>query len=1365
MTGEFQSIEHPGSFIKSQVIPAEMTITQAAKHIGVGRSTLSNLLNAKARLSSRMATKIEKEFNTSACDLLAMQCAFDVAIGVSTANTAPVRTFVPPFAAPKANDIESWANTMQARETLPVLLRQLVHSTCDGLHEVDFPGYGNSQRHGWDGKTGTDIGNPWIPTGKSGWEFSTEKGIGQKASNDFAKSVKATPKKQRMEMTFIFVTPRKWPGKETWKNTQAAKNHWKDVKVFDSSDLEQWLEQSIPAQVWFKNECREEYEGTRSLEHCWTKWNAVCNPKFTLDFFKEAVNDSDDKLLDYLRNPQSNRIFRIAADSIPEGLAFIYAALSGDDPDLPEIHDRIVVFNKPGPLAKLASKNSQFIPVITNRNIEVEISESGLQIAAISIVTHSIPITDPDITLYPLSGPSFRKALENMGLEDDAISQLKHESGCSLTVLRRRLAPENHALRTPEWSIHKDLRHLVFPFMLVGTWESSNEVDQSILCSLMGLDKYADVERKFNDLSLIESTPVWSSGSFQGVISKIDTLYAIHNTVTGNDLKRFYKVADLVLSERDPALDLPVEDRWAADIYGKTRDTSSALRKGIADSLVLLAVHGEKLFKSRLNINTQHEADHLVRKLLKNMDNDTVETQSDVFQYYAEAAPEEFLNMIESDFQKKDPALQVLMRPAGKSFFSENPEIGLLWALDLLAWSPDLLYRVVEILVQINNLEPMNQGNSAMQSLLSIFRSWKPQTSASIEKRIAIFDQLVKNHPDIAWMIGHCQYNRRSGMAFNGIKPRWRDYAFDSGRIVDRKESYEFEKHCVRTALSWPNITEEKLSDLIDSLELFDNDYQTWVWERVFEWTKTPTATDQERSSLRNKICTEINLNARRMISKGVPKTDVDAKINQAKDIYDILKPSDIVLKHVWLFTIGRIQNSWDDIDKDPYDFDTRDQHIDKQRKSAIKEIIITEGIPGIIRLASLSETPYIVGNTLAKILNIEPEQLVFMEQLVFDSKFLTNWNLQSLSRGFLSILNTGQLVTLIDRLKTKMRDEKFIQMLCLCPFRREIWNAVENSSEEVNKSYWGKVPAIWSRQSKEELRYAVTQLIKVNRGLEALKLVDLDLKSIESVQIYEILKILPESNEVKKDPSSIDCHSIREALNLLNYRGEIERKNMIDLEFLYLGILQYDFGGIPNMEAEINEDPSLFCEAVSIACKSENEHHDKKLTDEEKQAIKNTYLFFEALHSIPGLDIGDSNKTTEKQKLKEWITSARQISDITGHRKGLDYKIGKLLAHAPSAEDGNWPCEPICKVINDMYSPELEHGFTIGCYNIRGTFIIGEGSHHEHELVAQYESWAKVCELDYPRMASVLRKMVKRYQGEADWQDTQTILHKRMYN
>ena len=75
-------------------------------------------------------------------------------------------------------------------------------------------------------------------------------------------------------------------------------------------------------------------------------------------------------------------------------------------------------------------------------------------------------------------------------------------------------------------------------------------------------------------------------------------------------------LAEYVLSEADPALELPEDDRWAAGIYGRVRDHSAALREGICETLVILSVHGNNLFKDRLGIDVDARVARLIERLL-----------------------------------------------------------------------------------------------------------------------------------------------------------------------------------------------------------------------------------------------------------------------------------------------------------------------------------------------------------------------------------------------------------------------------------------------------------------------------------------------------------------------------------------------------------------------------------------------------------------------------------------------------------------------------------------------------------------------------------------------------------------------------
>ena len=82
--------------------------------------------------------------------------------------------------------IESWADRIDARSLLSVLLRKLVHSTGRDLHQVDFPGYDNAQDRGPDGVVKSGAPNPWIPEGVSYWEFGTNKNPHGKAETDYS---------------------------------------------------------------------------------------------------------------------------------------------------------------------------------------------------------------------------------------------------------------------------------------------------------------------------------------------------------------------------------------------------------------------------------------------------------------------------------------------------------------------------------------------------------------------------------------------------------------------------------------------------------------------------------------------------------------------------------------------------------------------------------------------------------------------------------------------------------------------------------------------------------------------------------------------------------------------------------------------------------------------------------------------------------------------------------------------------------------------------------------------------------------------------------------------------------------------------
>jgi addiction module HigA family antidote len=86
---------HPGGFVKSEIFePLGLSVTDAARALGVTRPALSALLNQRASLSPEMAIRIEKAFGVSMETLMRMQNSFDIAVARKRESDIIVERFV-----------------------------------------------------------------------------------------------------------------------------------------------------------------------------------------------------------------------------------------------------------------------------------------------------------------------------------------------------------------------------------------------------------------------------------------------------------------------------------------------------------------------------------------------------------------------------------------------------------------------------------------------------------------------------------------------------------------------------------------------------------------------------------------------------------------------------------------------------------------------------------------------------------------------------------------------------------------------------------------------------------------------------------------------------------------------------------------------------------------------------------------------------------------------------------------------------------------------------------------------------------------------------------------------------------------------
>ena len=97
---------HPGRLIRSVCLDAfGLSVTEAARRLGVTRQALNNVVNGRAAISPEMAIRLDKAFGGGAENWLLRQVAFDLRqarMKSDELRVDPMDRRLPPIAAPRA---------------------------------------------------------------------------------------------------------------------------------------------------------------------------------------------------------------------------------------------------------------------------------------------------------------------------------------------------------------------------------------------------------------------------------------------------------------------------------------------------------------------------------------------------------------------------------------------------------------------------------------------------------------------------------------------------------------------------------------------------------------------------------------------------------------------------------------------------------------------------------------------------------------------------------------------------------------------------------------------------------------------------------------------------------------------------------------------------------------------------------------------------------------------------------------------------------------------------------------------------------------------------------------------------------------
>ena len=854
-----------------------------------------------------------------------------------------------------ASEIENRADKPDAPHQLPELMRRLILATCPMPSRIDMPSGSSVSGPGYDGLLDVEKGNAWVPAGASAWEFSVQKGIKNKADEDYAKRTAAPGEVDPSQTTFVFVTPRRWKGKGAWACGKRKEGRWRDVRALDADDLVAWLEAAPSAAVWFAALIGKAPDsGWTSLDAWWTNWARMANPAITLELALAGRDGEADALTNWARGEPAP--YYLQGTARDEAIAFLAACAQANAGSWgAALMARSVVVET---LDAWRSLVNHSFPLTLIRAFA---GEDSAKVAAEKGHYVFVPLGAREDTkgagckLPPLLGrDETPHALMEMGFSEAQARAHTRKSARRLLVLRRRLIDEA-GVPPPEWV---EQASSIASLVLIGEWDGGKEADREFVAEVAG-QPYQEAERAVQALSNLPDAPLERIGSRWAFVSREEAWHLLAPNITGSEIERFVETAVKLLRTASPKFDLPVEERYMATIVGKATPHSDALRLGVAQGLVMMGVYPDRV-KSVDAVECC--ANYAVSRVLGKATWQTWATLSEDLRTLAEAAPNAFLDAVDAGMAlSPNPFTDLFAQESdGGGIVGEAAHPGLLWALEMLAWSEEHFSRAAKALARLAELDPGGQlSNRPSESLSSLFLPWKKFTEMPDAQRIKALAMLLQATPQAGWQALLNAYPSRQTF-LERDPPQSRPWAQDGAPPVTDAGFASFVEAMERLVLENVGTNAERWASLVDAIGRFPPEVRR---QAIGMLAERIDAVKQHPSSdiLWEKI--------RRLLNRHRSHPDVEwamgpGDLDPLDNAYHALTPYDPVKVYAWLFNQGAgLPNPAPvRVDHAMEDYRVNQRLLEEEQRRVMRQVYEQGGDSAVLGIVELVDHPAAVG-------------------------------------------------------------------------------------------------------------------------------------------------------------------------------------------------------------------------------------------------------------------------------------------------------------------------------------------------------------------------------------------------------------------
>ena len=1255
-----------------------------------------------------------------------------------------------------ASDLMAWADRRESQSLLPLLIRRLIRATAPRVTEFHIRTGEGVVLPGWDGIVRNDEDTPFVPEGTSGWELSVAARPQAKAEKDYQKRSEDSGPLVAEDTTLVFVTLRRWGGKEVWAREKSESGPWRRVKVLDADDVAAWLEEAPAVHTWLSIQIGKIPPGTNDLEAYWNEWSGATRPALTpaivLSGREEAVAEMHRRLANI-----SGQAVGIRAESREEAIAWMYCAIRGLPPERAEsILARCLVVESPEALRHLTGARPPLVLVPRFDPEELASAAARAGHAVVIPMDEAGPVQGDDvIQVPPLPRQPVADALKEFGFDNNRAYQMAGLAVRSLTAFRRSLA-RAPAFRKPEWSKPGVARGLI-PAVLVGSWNDANPRDREVL-SRLGRRPYEEVAG-----ALLEwcerSDPLVRRKRHAWYLVSSEDAWRLHGGyLLQQDIERFADAALAVLGSVDPAFDLPSDQRWMAAALDHIPEHSGLLRGGLVKTLVIMAVHGTEVPSP--TSSARDTSERIIRELLEaaNADWRLWGSLSNHLSELAEAAPDAFLDAVEEGLREPEPVLGKLFDPDGDTVSGPFLHTGLLRALEVLSWSPDHLGRVASLLARLDLVDPeselrLKEGernrvvHRPLSVLKEIFRTWRPQTSATLDERLAVLDGLRKSHSAVAWNVMMSMLPEMHSVGIPTSRPSVRDWALEPREGVGRSERARTVAEIVVRLLEDSGLSGRRWAEVMGRVHMLPPAEHDLVVGGL-EALEVGALDEEDRNAIWTGLRSVVARHrAYRRAKWAMPESYV-ARLDQIRKRF---APSDPVVRYRDRF--GQNPELVDGGDVEDTPWEERERRLEDARVEAVAAILQDAGLDGLRALARGVEVPYQVGRSAAEAPMSPSDANELLSRHLCDPDQALDRLAFGYAVGRVSERGAEWAIQQLERCESVLTVDQRMTILLALPADPETWRAAAECGDDVSVEYWRRIPLQYF--NAEHLSEAVAGLLAAGRPYAAADLAafegQMDREAVTGELAAAVLDQAVETPTEHDLPSSQFGSSAGFLLDVM-IESRCDPGRVARLEWLLMPALSWHQRSPDALHQLLAEDPEFFVEMLSLVYRVEGTEPEEIDRDAERRA-SSAYSVLDSWRLVPGQD-GDGR--IDGARLQGWLDEAeRRLQEAErtaiGHQK-----IGQMLSGCPHDPDGTWPCKPVREAIERVASKDLEIGLGTGVLNSRGvvTKNPSEGGASERALAERYEGYAAAVRASHPRTARALRRIGQSYRQDGSRED-----------